>query len=131
MASKLNKVIAPEVSEFGGGIDKAVIGETTDRYEQYFEEKSTEQPEELKKKRLINYKDVVVRRSPAVSTGITLLFCLTCCAEAAALTLQRRLLIAEHLLRPRHVLLRVRMGWAAQLVHLSSQLAPFRRCLQS
>lgn len=60
MASKVTKIVAPDTAELGGGIDKAVIGETTDRYEKYFDEKNGK-PEEQKKRRLINYQDVVVR----------------------------------------------------------------------
>lgn len=53
-------LVAPATSQLGGGIKKEIIGESTERYEQYFDE-NAEKPDELKKKRLLNYADVVVR----------------------------------------------------------------------
>lgn len=61
MASKVANIIAPSTSELGGGIAKAAIGETTDRYEKYFDGDESQPTEDLQKKRLLNYADVVVR----------------------------------------------------------------------
>ena len=51
-------LVAPKLTQLGGGIAKPDVGTSTERYTQYFDE-SKQGEEDLRKKRLDNYADVV------------------------------------------------------------------------
>jgi hypothetical protein len=51
--------VAPRLDQLGGGIARGEVGAKTASYESYFSEDATKNGEELTKKRLSNYTDVV------------------------------------------------------------------------
>lgn len=86
--------VAPRLDQLGGGIARGEVGAKTASYESYFSEDATKNGEELTKKRLSNYTDVVnscaclLRSSGCVRDGgvcTSLVGCLgRLCARACA-----------------------------------------------